>query len=293
MFCKKCGKNIVGKKCNSCDSTMKRDGNRWPIILIALLFIGMHIWLLTSMQENTYIFTSLLGIIIFFAELLGSLLAFMSMAFIPAGILITIIYRKEARHHFKFFLLAWIIIAIVLTYFVIQNQNVEYNIKNEQINDNIGAINFNEDGFYIDFPSAPEIATFDTEKLTIKAYATTDGIANYYVKVGKFDENMTNSLKTDPNFVAYFMKTTIEKLVPSGATDVSVLASEPIIFFDEYAGMKYKNSSNIGGVEYYHKGIFFVRGDGATVQVSMNYPKVKDSEMIEKYNNFIKSLKLK
>ena len=66
-----------------------------------------------------------------------------------------------------------------------------------------------------------------------------------------------------------------------------------MLFFEKYLGAQYINSSIIDGVEYYHKGIIFIREDGSTIQVSMNYPKDKDLEITKRYNAFFESLKLK
>lgn len=165
----------------------------------------------------------------------------------------------------------------------------------------ISTSSYEGEGFTIEFPVEPEIATLGAAGYEVTGYGATDGVVDYYVKVGKFDDETKDLLKK-PKALDSFLATIPGELMKPGASLKKTLLSERMIFFDEYEGVAYKNSymltrnipdSNLVERDFiYQKGIFFVKNDGTSIQVSINYPSSMDEEIDDIYKSFVESLTL-
>jgi len=189
---------------------------------------------------------------------------------------------------FKIIIAICILIAVVSWTILEQEENESTGLQNQ-------STLFYDDGFYINFPQDPEIMELGTtETAKVKTYYSPDNDQNidYFVKVGKYDDDFMNSIKSRPAFLEGFLSKFPQNLFVPADKNSAVIFSKRLVFFNKYQGIEYKYKSEIDGNRVYHRGIFFMTDD-RSFQVSMNYPEILDTKIDDKYNSFVKSLKLK
>ena len=186
-------------------------------------------------------------------------------------------------------ILAFVVIVFGFFFILSIILNFENLESNHQTNNS-----FFSDGFQITFPQSPEINEAGTEDVVrIKSYhAIDDKNIEYFVKVGKYDDDFMNSIKSRPAFLEGFLSKFPQNLFVPADKNSAVIFSKRLVFFNKYQGIEYKYKSEIDGNRVYHRGIFFMTDD-RSFQVSMNYPEILDTKIDDKYDSFVKSLKLK
>lgn len=189
---------------------------------------------------------------------------------------------------FKIIIAICILTAVISWTISEQEENGNTDLQNQ-------STSFYDDGFYINFPQDPEIMELGTtETVKVKAYYSPDNDQDidYFVKVGKYDDDFMNNMKSKPVFLEGFLSKFPQNLFTPADENPAVIFSERLVFFNKYQGIEYKYKSEIDGNWVYRRGIFFMTDD-RSFQISMNYPEFIDSEIDEKYNSFVESLKLK
>lgn len=91
----------------------------------------------------------------------------------------------------------------------------------------------------------------------------------------------------------YFLTTTVDKLVPPNEKFVKNISLEHMLYFDQYKGVSYKNSSTLNGQVNYQKGIFFIKDDGSSMTISISYPEHLDTQIEDDFDRFVTSLTLR
>jgi uncharacterized integral membrane protein len=296
MFCKKCGNQIKENGCEKCDAFQRSNKNSFFVIIGGLIILlVLHLYISINYSNNPEPFLSLFNFLSFLASIFGSIIGALLIAFLPTCLLCLIIYRTDIKKHGKNCIIWWIIISIVITYLMIKGYNASDYISERGSEDHVSSETekYYEDEFYINFPGSVELANADTEKLHLNTYASSDGSANYYVKIGRFNNEMIESWKSKPETNEYFLDIVTNDIALYSGSGGEVISSDRMVFFKKYDGVSYKNLFNSNENKFFSKGIFFIKDDGTTVQVSVNYPEYLDGEMNKKYENFINSLILK
>lgn len=287
MICDKC-KNEIGTKGEFCKFCGEKKlatpaiGNKNYLAYILIIFGCGILAIFSSASSLSFLVGYIIGIVF--------------ISIIPMLIVTYCIWRFVFKRRKSFILMLSVvflcttIIQGFLKVFIDYEMQKMIHDDSETIDD---VVEFYDDGFYIDFPNEVETANASVDGLDINVYASTDGYSNYYVKIGHFDNNLTNLLATNDQAVDHFLEKIVYDIASQIGTDGEVIASERMQFDEKFEGVNYKSAFNLDGERYYSTGVFFVREDGSTIQVSVNYPSLMDDEMQDKPKKFIESLVVK
>jgi hypothetical protein len=299
MICPNCKKEIDSSKfCKFCGEKIKKDNRQstspkknskikksQKILIILWLMSSFLVFIASFFRENAL--QHLLNtstIIDFLVEsFIGSIIGMSVGAFV--GVIVII-----ASKNFNKGFIAGAIATIVFNLFLFLNlPKLDDSMLNVQENVFIS----DNDGFQIIFPNNPEIEEINLGELKIRAYGSIDNNSiKYFVKVGEYDNDFTDSLNTEPALVEYFLSKFPQNLFLPTDKNPLVVFSDQKKFFNEYQGIEYKYKSEINGSTIYRRGIFFIK-NGQSFQISINYPDYLDPEIDERYNTFKESLELK
>jgi hypothetical protein len=146
-----------------------------------------------------------------------------------------------------------------------------------------------DEKFSIVFPSIPRRTTIkqtlEGQKINIVSYQADDGIGLYTFSIGVSEEILSNELAK---------KSYVEKVFRSlfsGAIDGKIYTLEQSN--KKPYEISYLYTSVFKGVDWAHMGMIFLLDENTYVKITLIYPMEKIDIAIEKYSEFLNSLKIK